>query len=237
MSDPSSRSICKLSVCNAPSAHSTPITTHSTDQHLTSAAPMLTATGKTQHFGVPKPRPAALAMTPTHQPLRLSYARPGTGRGSAHFPLLPRQSRPARALPAPTTPGSRTSSSTAMAAPRAASTPKDGSRASSGRARREARGLRTSKEQRGSDESALDRKGACREHGTWPFGAERRSAQDAMRGLGLRRLLARARFVPIEMIDALEELEVSLDHSRNFFHDARSSRYHDSARWQHEGRS
>ena len=237
MSVPGSRSIPKLSICNTPSAHDTPTATPGTSQHVNSAAPMLTATGETQHFGVPKPRPAALAMTPTHQPLRPSVARPGAGRGSAHFPLLPRQSRPARALPAPTTPGSRTRSSTAIAAPRAASTPKDGSRASPGRARREARGLRTSKQQRGPDESAVDGKGACREHGTWPFGAERRSAQDAMRGLGLRHPLARAWFVPIEEVVALEEVEVSLDHSRNFFHDACSSRDHDSARWQQEGSS
>ena len=176
-------------------------------------------------------------MTPTRQPLRPSAAKPGTGRRSAHSPLLPRQSRPARALLAPTDARQPHQQLNCDRRERAASTPKDGSRASFGRARREAHGLRTSKQQRGSDESALDRKGACREHGTRPFGAERRSAQDAMRGLGLRRLRARARFVPIEMIDALEELEVSLDHSRLFFHDARSSRHHDSARWQQEGRN
>ena len=185
---------------------------------------------------MPEPQPAVRAMTPPHQPLRPSAAGAGAGRGSVHAMLLPRPTRPARRLQEPLAPPHRINRATEIAAPRMASSPRDGSQASSGRVRTEARGLRTSKQQRGSDESAVDRKGACREHGTWPFGAERRSAQNGMRGLGLRRPLARSRFVPFEKIDALEELQVTLDHSRIFFHDARTSKYHVSAHWQQEGR-
>jgi len=79
-------------------------------------------------------------MTPPHQPLRPSAAGAGAGRGSVHAMLLPRPTRPARRLQEPLAPPHRINRATEIAAPRMASSPRDGSQASSGRVRTEARG-------------------------------------------------------------------------------------------------